>query len=412
MPPSNEARLPLTGAAGRSGSELFIGLMSGTSIDAVDGVIARFSEDGRLEDTLADASVPIPPELRRQLSNLQSPGPDELAAAALAGNALADLYADCVVLLLKHTNIGASAIAALGAHGQTVRHDPARGYTIQLLNGARLAERSGIDTVADLRSADVAAGGQGAPLVPAFHARVFGNVASCRAIVNIGGIANISVLGGAASAEPDSAGPSSPPGPSGLPEPSRPPAAVIGYDTGPGNTLLDAWCEQHRGQRFDQDGRWAATGKVDHALLQRMLADAYFAAPPPKSTGRDLFNLAWLQRQLVAPLAPEDVQASLLELTAASIAAACRRHLVAEVFICGGGAANRQLVRRLEAALPGVPLQTTAALGLHPQAVEATAFAWLAHRRIRQLAGNLPSVTGASGPRVLGALYASSSREG
>jgi anhydro-N-acetylmuramic acid kinase len=408
--------LPLTGAAGRSGgSELFIGLMSGTSIDAVDGVIARFSEDGHLEDTLADASVPIPPELRRQLSILQSPGPDELAAAALAGNSLADHYADCVALLLKQAKIDASDVAALGAHGQTVRHDPARGYTIQLLNGARLAERSCIDTVADLRSADVAAGGQGAPLVPAFHARVFGNASSCRAIVNIGGIANITVLGTAATAEQDSASPSGsrgPAGPSGSPGPTGPSATVIGYDTGPGNTLMDAWCEQHCGERFDQDGRWATTGQADHALLQRMLADPYFAAPPPKSTGRDLFNLAWLQRQLVAPLAPEDVQASLLELTVASIAEACRRHLVAEVFICGGGAANKQLIGRLKAALPDVPLQTTAALGLHPQAVEATAFAWLAHRRIRQLAGNLPLVTGASGPRVLGALYSSGSREG
>jgi anhydro-N-acetylmuramic acid kinase len=390
--------LPLNAAG-----ELFIGLMSGTSIDAVDGVVVRFGADGSLEDSVAEVTVPIPSALRRQLSLLQSPGTDELASAALAGNSLADLYAECVSLLLKQAKISPSAVVALGAHGQTVRHDPSSGYTIQLLNGARLAERSGIDTVADLRSADVAAGGQGAPLVPAFHARVFGNAAAPRAIVNIGGIANITVLGPAAAMVGDGAGPSGP---------SAPSATVIGYDTGPGNTLMDAWCEQHRGERFDLDGRWAAAGQVDHALLQRMLGDSYFAAAPPKSTGRDLFNPAWLQRQLVAPLAPEDVQASLLELTVTSIAEACRRHLVAEVFVCGGGAANQQLMRRLQAALPDVPLQTTAALGLHPQAVEATAFAWLAHRRVRRLAGNLQGVTGALGPRVLGALYASSSREG
>lgn len=371
--------------------------MSGTSIDAVDGVLVRFGEDGNLEGTLAGASVPIPLDLRRQLSTLQTPGPDELSSAALAGNSLADLYAECVSLLLKQAKLSASAVAALGAHGQTVRHDPARGYTIQLLNGARLAEVSGIDTVADLRSADVAAAGQGAPLVPAFHARVFGNAAGRRAIVNIGGIANITVLGPATSAGEDSA---------------RSCATVIGYDTGPGNTLMDAWCEQHRGERFDQNGTWAATGEVNDALLQRMCGDPYFKALPPKSTGRDLFNAAWLQRQLVTPLAPQDVQASLLELTVISISEACRRHLVAEVFICGGGAANQQLMLRLEAALPGIHLGTTAALGMHPQAVEATAFAWLARQRVMQLAGNLPSVTAASGPRVLGALHASSSREG
>ncbi len=369
-------------------AERFIGLMSGTSVDAVDGVLVDFDPQGNLLRTLALASHPMPADLRRQLTDLQQPGPNELASAALAANALADLYAGCVEELLAKAGIEPADVVALGAHGQTVRHDPARGYTIQLMNGARLAEATGIDAVTDLRSADIAAGGQGAPLVPAFHAKVFiGGLK--RAIVNIGGIANITVLEPAGGT-----------GNGGAPRP------VIGYDTGPGNTLMDYWCELHRGDRFDRDGQWAAAGKVDEALLARMLADPYFTRPAPKSTGRDLFNPGWLQRLGRLPgLAPVDVQATLLALTAATIADACRRHEVAEVYVCGGGAANGRLMQGLREALPGVSVGSTEALGLHPQAVEASAFAWLARQRVKREAGNLASVTGASGPRVLGALH-------
>jgi anhydro-N-acetylmuramic acid kinase len=362
--------------------ELFIGLMSGTSIDAVDGVLVQFDEHGSLVRTLAESAISIPPDLRRVLTELQRPGTDELAKSALAANQLADLYARCVDALVARAGTPRSAVAALGAHGQTVRHDPAQGYTIQLLNGARLAEKTGIDTVADLRSADVAAGGQGAPLVPAFHARVFGSGEARRAIVNIGGIANITVL------EPRSAAP------------------ALGYDTGPGNTLMDAWCERHRGEPFDRDGAWASSGRADPALLARMLAEPYFALGAPKSTGRDLFDAGWPDRQGVAGIAAADVQATLLDLTAVTIARGCADARAAEVYICGGGAANPALMRALQAQMPGTPVRSTRDLGLAPQAVEATAFAWLARQRLAGQPGNHPAVTGAAGPRVLGAIHA------
>ena len=368
--------------------------MSGTSVDGVDGVLVEFDDRGHLLGTLAVASRDMPSDLRRQLTILQQPAADELAAAALAANELCDLYVDCVRDLLAQASLPSSAVTALGAHGQTVRHDPARGYTIQLMNGARLAEATGIDTVADLRSADIAAGGQGAPLLPAFHARVFSGDRK-RAIVNIGGIANITVL---APQQPGDATADVAPGP------------VIGYDTGPGNTLLDFWCEQHRGERFDRDGRWAASGRVDATLLAQLSAEPYFSRAAPKSTGRDLFNADWLQRHELARLPAADVQATLLELTATTIADACRHHQVAQVYVCGGGAANPQLLRRLQALLPGVETGSTQALGLHPQAVEASGFAWLARQRVMREAGNLDSVTGASGPRVLGALHVASGR--
>lgn len=366
--------------------------MSGTSIDAVDGVLARFDAEGTLLETVATATLAIPDLLRRRLTGLQQPAADELADAAIAANDLADLYADCVSSLLEQASVAPEAVTALAAHGQTVRHDPARGYTLQLLNGARLAEKSRIDTVTDLRNADIAAGGQGAPLVPAFHARVFGStqgqtlgstpIPSRQAILNIGGIANITALGAVTTG-----------------------AAVIGYDTGPGNTLMDTWCEAHTGERFDRDGRWAASGRTDSGLLARMLSEPYFRLPAPKSTGRDLFNLAWLQRQGLAGLAPADIQATLLTLTCRTIADACRREQVQTVHVCGGGAANPVLMQCLQSELGDIPVRTTSELGLHPQAVEATAFAWLACRRAARAPGNLPSVTGAAGLRVLGAMH-------
>ena len=372
----------------KGAGSIFIGLMSGTSIDAVDGVAVRFDAAGHLEATLATASIPIPSDLRRRLTALQQPGADELAQAALAANRLADLYALCVHTLLDQAAIAPLAVAALAAHGQTVRHQPEHGYTVQLMNGSRLAEATGIDTVTDLRSADLAAGGQGAPLVPAFHAQVFRGPTR-RAIVNIGGIANITIL-----------------------EPAGASDVVTGYDTGPGNTLLDAWCELHLGERFDRDGQWSRIGQVVPALLENLLEEPFFSRLPPKSTGRDLFNLQWLERQDLSAFAPADVQASLAELTARTVAASCHRNQVSEVFVCGGGALNPEVMSRLQIALGGVPAATTSSLGMNPQAVEATAFAWLARQRLERRPGNLPTVTGASGARVLGALYPSAGRKG
>lgn len=367
-----------------TGARCFIGLMSGTSVDAVDGVLLRFDVHGRPDATLAFASLPFDPDLRAAIHRLQQASDDELALAARTGVALARRYADVVARLLTEAGLPASAVSAVGAHGQTVRHRPEHGYTVQLLNAAWLAELAGIAVVADLRSADVAAGGQGAPLVPAFHAQVFGAGAARRVILNLGGIANVTLL--------------------------QEDGTVAGHDTGPGNTLLDAWCLRHRGTPYDADGRWAATGRVDDRLLQTMLAEPYFAQPAPKSTGRDLFNGDWLDRHLAGTaVRPEDVQATLVALSAATIAQAVSQARAREVYVCGGGVANATLMAALRDRVtrhrPGVPVASTAALGVHPQAVEASAFAWLAMRRLDALPGNLPTVTGARGPRVLGAVY-------
>jgi anhydro-N-acetylmuramic acid kinase len=361
---------------------LCIGLMSGTSLDGVDAALARFDANGHPQ-ALGLHSVAMPAALRATVSGLQHGGGfDELAIAADAATAIADLYALAVDGLLAQTHTAREAVAALGAHGQTVRHQPQRGWTIQLLDGARLAERTGIDTVCDLRSADVAAGGQGAPLVPAFHAEVFADRTRRRAVVNIGGIANVSLL--------------------------APGQAVSGHDTGPGNTLLDAWCAQQLGRPFDADGAWAASAQPDARLLSVLLADPYFERAPPKSTGQDRFNTEWLQRALQvrgAEPTPAVVQSTLLQCVVESIAQACRSGRAEEVFLCGGGRRNVELTRRLAVALAPVPVEGTEALGFDPQAVEALAFAWLAWRRLKGLAGNLPSVTGAQGLRRLGAWY-------
>ncbi len=362
---------------------MFVGLMSGTSVDAVDGVLAVFDGEaaGAPVRTLAFASRPMPPALRAELLALQRPGPDELARAALATVALTDLYADVARELVGHAD---APIAAIGAHGQTVRHRPELGYTLQLIDGARLAERTGLVTVVDLRSADVAAGGQGAPLVPAFHALAFASPTRRRAIVNVGGIANVSLL-------PAGGG------------------SVTGFDTGPGNLLMDAWCERHLGEPYDRDGGWAAGGRVHAPLLARLLDEPYFALQPPKSTGRDLFTTDWLDARLAglpgAP-SPSDVQATLAELTATTIADACSAFGAEECRVCGGGARNAHLMARLAARLAPAEVTSTSALGVDPGAVEALAFAWLARERLAGRAANLPAVTGARGPRVLGAIHA------
>ncbi len=367
------------------GERLFIGLMSGTSIDAVDGALVAFDDSGQPR-TVALSSVPFDDDLRGTLEHLQKPGHDDLERAALAGVRLADRYADAVAELLASARLDSSQVSAVGAHGQTVRHRPDLGYTIQVLAPARLAERCGIDVVADLRSADIAAGGQGAPMVPGFHRLVFARQAPGGVIANIGGIANITML----SAD----------------------GQITGHDTGPGNTLLDSWCERHLGARFDDRGRWAASGRPDPGLLAALMAEPYFRQQPPKSTGRDLFHLEWLDARLAGgpPLAPVDVQATLLELTARTVVEEAVRAGARSLHVCGGGAFNDALMalltERMSSHLPGATVDTTAVLGVPAQAVECCAFAWLAMRRVDRLPGNLETVTGAIGPRVCGAVYA------
>jgi anhydro-N-acetylmuramic acid kinase len=376
---------------------MYIGLMSGTSLDGVDGVLADLDANestGPAIRIVVHRHAAFPADLRLCLLQLNSRGDDELHRAALAANALTRVYAQVVNELLRDARLQPSQIRAIGAHGQTVRHRPQEfdgtGYSLQLINGALLAECCGIDAVCDLRSRDVAAGGQGAPLVPALHAALFAQAGYDVAVLNLGGIGNLSLL------------PASGP--------------VLGFDCGPGNALLDAWCQQHRGTDFDADGQWAASGSVDQALLQQMLAEPFLARQPPKSTGRDLFNVAWLASALQlrgATLAPADVQATLAEFTVCAAAAALlgyaprTRHLL----VCGGGAFNAHLMCRLAAHLPGLAVQSTAERGVPPHQVEALAFAWMAQAFDLRRPGNLPSVTGARGPRVLGALYPAGARQ-
>ena len=366
-------------------SELYIGLMSGTSLDGIDGVLADFS--GPRMRVTHHASAPFAQELRAELLALNTPGDNELHRAALAGNALSRAYAEVVHTLLERSGQPATAIRAIGAHGQTVRHRPQEfdgtGYTLQLGSPALLAERTGIAVVADFRGRDVAAGGQGAPLVPAFHQGVFGRPGETVLVLNIGGISNLSVLGAD--------------------------GCVLGFDCGPGNALMDHWCQQHTGQPFDAGGAWAASGKVLPDLLAAMLQEPFLHKPPPKSTGRDLFNPGWLAGHLqrCGPARPEDVQATLAELTSSACAASASSYQQDSktLAVCGGGALNTHLMARLQAACPALRVVATDALGLPALQVEAAAFAWLARQALRGQPGNLPSVTGAAGPRVLGAVY-------
>jgi anhydro-N-acetylmuramic acid kinase len=336
---------------------------------------------GKRFQLLESIHLQYPARLRSRLLALQQRGNDELHRAAVLSNELSDLYAVAVRQLLARAGKSARAVAAIGCHGQTVRHCPGDGYTLQLVNGARLAERSGITIVCDLRSRDVAAGGEGAPLVPAFHRALLAAAGRGRVIVNVGGIANFTSL------------------------PAR--GAVTGFDCGPGNCLLDAWIQNKRRKLYDARGAWAASGRVIPRLLMKLLAHPFFRRRPPKSTGRDEFNLRWVKRLLSGNEPAADVQATLLELTAVTIARAVHRDCAGahEVFVCGGGARNRALLARLAALLPGKRVGTTDALGIAPEHVEALAFAWLARQTLRGKPGNLPAVTGARGPRVLGAIY-------
>jgi anhydro-N-acetylmuramic acid kinase len=370
-------------------AELFIGLMSGTSLDGVDGVLADLSGGRIAVRSYATAGFPV--ALRAELLALNTPGDNELHRAALAGNGLARAYAGVVRQLLADSGTDAGAIAAIGAHGQTVRHRPLEfdevGYTLQINNPSLLAELTGIDVVGDFRSRDLAAGGQGAPLVPAFHRALFARAGEPVAVLNIGGISNLSLLP-----------------PADAPEG----AIVLGFDCGPGNALMDHWCQAHQGQPFDRGGQWAASGQVLLGLLAQLLADPYFGKAPPKSTGRDLFNPDWLAAQLgTGAASPADVQATLAELTASACAADLRSHGkdARLLIVCGGGALNGHLLDRLRALLPGVSVEASTDHGLPPQQVEAAAFAWLARATVRREPGNLASVTGARGARVLGAIY-------
>jgi anhydro-N-acetylmuramic acid kinase len=368
---------------------LFLGLMSGTSLDGVDAVLAELS-DVMSPAVRGHHHLPMPPGLRAELLALNSRGgSDELHRAGLAANAVSRLYAQAAGELLQRCGVAADQVIAIGAHGQTVRHRPGEfdgnGYTVQLLNGALLAERCGIDVVCDLRQRDVAAGGQGAPLVPGFHAAVFAHADEAVAVLNLGGIGNLTLIGPGAS-------------------------SVIGFDCGPGNLLLDLWCAAWRGLAFDADGRWAASGRVHTTLLSTMLADPFFAAPPPKSTGRDRFDRAWIDRALAlqpSAIAPADVQATLAELTvqAAARALLCHAPETKRLLVCGGGARNGFSMQRLVALLQGMAVHTTEVAGVPADQVEALAFAWLAAAFVERRPGNLPAVTGAAGLRLLGALY-------
>lgn len=373
-----------------SACTLTIGLMSGTSLDGVDGVLMRWPAGHAQFETLARAHGTFDDALRRELLDLNSPGDNELHRAALAANRMSVEAATVVAQLLQRAGLSSSDVAAVALHGQTVRHRPGEfdgcGYTIQLHNAALLAELTGLDVVCDFRSRDVAAGGQGAPLVPAFHAGVFHDPAVDVAVLNLGGIANLTLL--------------------------HADGRIGGFDCGPANVLMDLWAQQHLGQPYDAAGAWGATGTVQAGLLQRFQAEPFFCRPGPKSTGRDLFNREWLQGMGVEGVSPADVQATLCELTAWAADLHLARELphAARLWVCGGGAFNSHLMGRMQALMSArvgrhMQVVSTAQRGLDPLDVEAAAFAWLAWRFLKREPGNVVRVTGARGPRLLGALY-------
>lgn len=359
---------------------LYLGVMSGTSLDGLDIALIRYESSPTL---LAHLYRPLPEALRVELLALCVSGPDELARAATAEQRWAELAAAGINELLIREGLSSRDIRAIGSHGQTVRHEPSRGFTVQIGNPALLAELTGIDVVADFRRRDVAAGGQGAPLVPAFHEALFDSSEQPRAVLNIGGFSNLSLI-----------------------EANQP---VRGFDCGPGNVLMDSWISKHHGATYDCDGAWAASGSLNQSLLQQLLADPYFASQGPKSTGRELFNLPWLERHLATlpELPAADVQRTLLELTACSIVDSLQQAQPGthELLVCGGGAHNGLLMQRLQALLPGCQVASTAIRCVPPDWVEAMAFAWLAHCCLERIPANRPSVTAARGLRVLGAIY-------
>lgn len=366
---------------------LFLGLMSGTSVDGVDAALVRIA-DGAVS-LEASAWTPMPAEVREAVLALCSPGDDEIDRLGELDNALGELFADAALQLLKTAGVAPGDVTAIGSHGQTLRHRPEarRPFTLQAGNAHLIAERTGITTIADFRRRDIAAGGHGAPLVPAFHAALFTHSERNTTVLNIGGMANVTLL------------------PAGLAEQAR------GFDTGPGNVLLDAWYREHNSQHlFDRDGAWARSGTVHEDLLHRLLQEPWLARTPPRSTGRELFSLPWLRAQLPqhAAIAPADVQATLAAYTARTVADALNRWGLpgtGRLLLCGGGVHNAHLLAVLRTLLPNQEVLSTSALGVDPDQVEAMAFAWLAARTLDGLAGNLPAVTGARRPAVLGCIH-------
>jgi anhydro-N-acetylmuramic acid kinase len=360
-------------------SNLFVGLMSGTSLDGADAALVDFSDGS--PRTLAFATVPFSPALRDRILALCEPGRDPVDLAAEVTLELSELYANAVEGVLAAGRVAHAQVGAIGCHGQTVRHRPDLGYTVQLNDPARLAELTGIAVVADFRRRDMAAGGQGAPLVPAFHESVFRHPSRARAVVNIGGISNVTWL---------------PPG-----------GRTLGFDCGPGNVLLDGWARRHLGKLFDEDGQWASQGSTDAALLARLMSEPFLQSPPPKSTGRELFRLDWLEQRLPREYRAADVQATLTDFTAQSIVGAIDRFCRAtdEIYLAGGGARNAALVGRISTLAGGRPVAPTDSLGVPTAHVESMAFAWLAMKCLRRQPIDLTAITGAREPRVLGAIY-------
>jgi len=359
-------------------NELFIGLMSGTSLDGMDAVLVNFGKTPQDIKIMGHSYVPYEDAIKEALLRLHSPNTNELEESLIIGNTISKKAYEAIDDLLKKTSITSKDIKAIGFHGQTVRHQPQKGFTLQIGNPALLAELSNINVIADFRSRDVAASGQGAPLVPAFHDEIFSHPTTYRAILNIGGIANVTLL--------------------------NPKTSVSGFDTGPGNLLLDQWSKTHLHKAFDENGAWAKEGKLIKTLLDAFFEDSYFEKTAPKSTGRDYFNEAWLNKHLQKSYATQDIQRTLLELTASSIAKAIDSN-ISEIYLCGGGALNSFLVERLKTLMPKTHIQLTDVLGIPTQYVEAAAFAWLAKQTLFLKPGNIPEVTGAKGLRILGALY-------
>lgn len=361
----------------------YIGLMSGTSADAIDAVLVAFDGHPHL---IAHYSEPLSDNLREQIHALALPSDNEIDRVGALDISLAQHFARISLTLLRHAKVHPEQVMAIGSHGQTIRHrspgSPQGCFTLQIGDPNTIAELTGITTVADFRRRDMAAGGQGAPLVPAFHRAIFHSTEEHRVIVNIGGMANITWL------------------------PKQ--GATLGFDTGPGNVLMDGWILAHQGKSYDESGTWAASGTINQELLDKLLQHPFFAQAAPKSTGREAFNRQWLEDALQGiALDAADVQATLLELTAITISDAI--HSLGSdpkaVFVCGGGAYNTQLMRRLQALLAGDKVESTASLGIHPQWIEAMAFAWLARQTMNRQSGNLKEVTGAQREVILGGVY-------
>ena len=366
-------------------SAYYIGLMSGTSMDGIDAVLVDLSK--AQAELICSHSHPFPASLQTQLSDIISPAwKGSLLQIGRLHQKLGKLFADSVSALLQKKDISAQNILAIGSHGQTVWHQPEgdHPFSIQLGDASQISELTGITTVADFRSRDIAAGGQGAPLVPAFHQALFAKANINRILLNIGGIANITLMAGD--------------------------KKISGFDTGPGNGLMDAWIKKHKQENFDKNGDWASSGTINNKLLDQLLNDQYFSLPAPKSTGKEYFNLQWLEAAISISIKPQDIQATLVELSAISIAdainsATSMQQNWHELYVCGGGIHNQFLMERLQHHLPAFKITSTQRLGVSPDWMEAIAFAWLAKQTLEGKPGNLASVTGAKGARILGAIY-------